>query len=81
MECKRKDKSKTENGENMKYVREQKKECCGCTACTTVCPQNAISMKADEEGFLYPVINEENCIECKLCIQVCDFNKSQELEK
>lgn len=81
MECKRKDKSKTENGENMKYVREQKKECCGCTACTTVCPQNVISMKADEEGFLYPVINEGNCIECKLCIQVCDFNKSQELEK
>ncbi|MGN1126516.1 MAG: 4Fe-4S binding protein [Ruminococcus sp.] len=26
----------------------KKEECCGCTACYSVCPQSAISMVADE---------------------------------
>lgn len=28
-----------------------KKNCCGCTACYTICPKSAIQMKKDEEGF------------------------------
>ena len=34
-------------------------KCCGCTACYAVCPQNAITMQADSEGFKYPVIDKE----------------------
>ena len=33
-----------------------------CTACFAVCPKNAITMKPDEEGFMYPNINDEMCI-------------------
>lgn len=50
-----------------------KQDCCGCTACMTVCPKSAISMKPDENGFLYPVIDNDKCIKCELCIKTCAF--------
>lgn len=50
-----------------------KGNCCGCTACMSVCPKHAISMKTDGEGFLYPAIQESLCIECGLCQKVCSF--------
>lgn len=49
----------------------EKKECCGCTACLHVCPVNGITMQEDEEGFLYPVTDEERCIHCQKCENVC----------
>lgn len=54
---------------------ERKEECCGCTACFAVCPKNAITMQADEEGFEYPVIDESVCIKCEMCIRVCPIKK------
>ena len=30
-------------------------------------------MQADNEGFLYPIINKELCINCGLCKKVCAF--------
>lgn len=55
----------------MKSVFEEKQDCCGCTACEHICPTNAIKMLADEEGFLYPDIIQELCIDCGLCKKVC----------
>lgn len=49
----------------------KKIECCGCTACREVCPYNAIEMKADEEGFIYPVVDHEKCVKCMLCKKIC----------
>lgn len=48
-----------------------KYECCGCSACYAICPKNAISMKEDDEGFLYPIVYEKKCIKCHLCLSVC----------
>lgn len=56
-------------------VYDKKEQCCGCTACLHACPKGAISMVADEEGFLYPSVNEEKCVECELCKKVCAFQK------
>lgn len=56
-------------------VYKEKRECCGCTLCENICPKGAISMKSDKEGFLYPVINQNKCIECNLCIKMCEFSK------
>ena len=57
-------------------------DCCGCTACKSICPKNAIEMHADEEGFLYPVVDREKCINCGLCEKVCPIlNKIQEIKK
>lgn len=47
------------------------KNCCGCTACYNICPTSAIQMKADAEGFAYPVINSDLCCDCKKCETVC----------
>ena len=48
-----------------------KAECCGCGICKAVCPVNAISMKLDNEGFYYPIIDEAMCIHCKKCTKAC----------
>lgn len=49
--------------------------CTGCGACKQSCPVNAITMVANEKGFLYPVIDKQKCIRCKKCVAVCPVNK------
>lgn len=48
-----------------------KKDCCGCFACMQRCPKHCISMVEDEEGFLYPKVDETECVNCGLCEKVC----------
>jgi len=45
--------------------------CFGCTACEQICGYDSIEMRLDQEGFLYPVLNEQSCIECGLCVRAC----------
>ena len=58
-----------------------KSSCCGCEACIQCCPKHCISMQEDNEGFLYPKVDKEACIDCGLCEKVCPVihqNASQE---
>lgn len=48
-----------------------KEDCCGCNACTVICPKQCITMPNDEEGFFYPLVDENKCIDCGLCEEVC----------
>ena len=48
-----------------------KKECCGCNVCGDACPKGAIKFVEDNEGFLYPSINDDLCIKCDICEKVC----------
>lgn len=50
-------------------------ECCGCGACNNICPSGCIDMVPDDEGFLYPVVNFEKCIDCGLCEKVCLYKQ------
>lgn len=50
--------------------------CTGCGACSQICPQSAISMTANEEGFLYPRIDEALCNDCGLCRRTCPVNQA-----
>lgn len=50
------------------------KDCCGCTACVSICTHNAISMIPDSLGFLYPKVDVTKCVDCGLCDTVCQFN-------
>lgn len=59
----------------MNSVFTNKENCCGCSACHHICPRNAITMEPDKEGFLYPSINQDLCIDCKMCITVCPLLK------
>lgn len=49
-------------------------DCCGCTACASICNHDAITMEPDALGFLYPKVDESKCVECGLCEKVCAFN-------
>ena len=51
-------------------------ECCGCTACASVCKHKAITMIPDALGFLYPVVDQDKCIDCNLCSNICAFNNN-----
>lgn len=51
--------------------------CCGCAACAVCCPTKAITMKMDEEGFLYPKISLDDCIGCKRCISICPLKENK----
>ncbi len=48
-----------------------KRNCCGCNACASICPKHCITMTEDNEGFLYPFVDNSICIECGLCEKVC----------
>ena len=45
-------------------------KCTGCTACAIMCPVKAIS---GERGKPH-IINQETCIKCGTCYEVCRFN-------
>lgn len=49
--------------------------CTACSACQSICHKHAITMITDDEGFQYPYINEDSCVECGLCIKTCPANK------
>lgn len=55
----------------MEKVYLNKKNCSGCSACYNACPTKAINMKPDEEGFLYPTIDQSLCIDCHKCVNIC----------
>lgn len=48
-----------------------KVDCCGCNACGDICPKECISFPKDKEGFWYPKVDLDKCIDCHLCEKVC----------
>lgn len=48
-----------------------KTQCCGCTACAEICPVHCIEMKEDTEGFKYPKVETNKCINCGACERTC----------
>lgn len=58
-----------------------KAKCCGCCACVDVCPQKAITLNTDIEGFWYPEIDQVKCIDCGLCDKICPELHAHELKK
>ena len=58
-------------------------DCCGCSACASICRHDAITMQPDALGFLYPTVDAAKCVACGLCEKVCafkdDYDKSTNL--
>lgn len=57
---------------------QEKSDCCGCGACSNICKRKAITMQQDDEGFLYPTVDNKLCNDCKRCETVCPFIHSYE---
>ena len=57
---------------------QDKKDCCGCWACENACPKHCISMVEDEEGFRYPQMDMDTCIDCHLCEKLCPILNVEE---
>ena len=55
-----------------------REKCCGCSACENICPKQAVSMRYDREGFLYPVVDSNKCIHCGKCVKVCPMTNPPE---
>ena len=45
--------------------------CFECRACEQICSKRAISMRENAEGFSYPKIDMDKCIDCGFCVKVC----------
>lgn len=58
------------------HINKTAETCCGCTACENICPRGAITMLPDKLGFYYPHVDVSKCIDCGLCVKVCDFTPS-----
>ena len=50
----------------------EKDKCTACFACVNICPKNCITMDVDKSnGAIYPDIDIDKCIQCKLCEKAC----------
>lgn len=58
-----------------------KSECCGCCACVDVCAHSAIQLQTDIEGFWYPIVDKDKCVDCGLCDKVCPELHIRDLKK
>lgn len=56
-----------------------KRNCTGCGACINACPLHIINMEEDVDGFIYPRVRVEDCIECHLCEKSCPMLKDKSM--
>lgn len=55
----------------------EKTFCSGCSACVSICPQEAIFLKLNNKGFYEAVLEKDLCIGCGKCTEVCNrFQKT-----
>lgn len=58
-----------------------KNKCTACKACQEVCSRQAIDFKEDATGSIYPIINQEQCVDCGACVKHCPNNQELDFKK
>lgn len=56
-------------------------KCSGCSSCASACPTGCIKMSVSNEGFLYPNVDERDCIKCGICVASCPLTVSQSISE
>mgnify|MGYP001199706400 FL=1 len=59
--------------------REFNDKCTGCLACQNICPVGAIDIVKNIDGFYYPNIHKNMCINCGMCVKVCGIDKQKNI--
>lgn len=54
--------------------------CQQCGICEAVCPKQAISMELRKDGTNQIMVDNDKCIRCKRCVNVCPANKRENYE-
>ncbi|MBE6741316.1 MAG: 4Fe-4S dicluster domain-containing protein [Ruminococcaceae bacterium] len=65
---------------NTKFDIYNTNDCTGCMACVSACPTKALSSVL-KDGFYYPELNNELCINCNKCEKICPVFNAKEAEK
>ena len=54
--------------------------CVGCGACSSICPNDAITMKGNDLGYYKPIVNIDKCSNCGICSKICPVINNVERE-
>ena len=57
-----------------------KNNCCGCSVCIDICPQKALSLQEDTNGYFFPVLDKNKCVNCGLCEKNCHILHQDQVE-
>ncbi len=63
--------------ERIDNIKDFSNRCTGCMACIDVCPAKCIYSEKEDDGFIYPVIDEIKCVMCGKCYSVCPMENSE----
>lgn len=56
-------------------MRTKLSNCSGCKACENICPVGCLKIDTSDKYHFIREIDEEKCIKCNLCLQVCSFKR------
>ncbi len=65
----------SEKSQPVPHVLETFSLCVGCGACEAVCEKDAVHLSMNRHGFLQAVVDEERCIRCGRCTEVCPLRE------
>lgn len=59
----------------MKRNIENTDNCFGCFLCEAVCPRKCIQKTKKSDGFYFPTVIDDSCVECGKCLSACPVNQ------
>lgn len=65
----------------MTHIKNMHHLCSECNACKQICSRDAIQMIQNNEGFSYPEVDKDKCVDCGLCVNVCPMINADRIKQ